>query len=73
MFIILNKIIILKIIKQILNRKRNNTSSLKSNNDKYQRDKGGEDAYFVEDNIIVVADGVGGWESQGVDSGLYSK
>ncbi len=73
MFIILNKIIIIKIIKQILNRKRDNTSSLKSNNHKYQRDKGGEDAYFVEDNIIAVADGVGGWESQGVDSGLYSK
>lgn len=24
-------------------------------------DKGGEDAYYISDNIIAVADGVGGW------------
>lgn len=35
--------------------------------------KGGEDALFVSDNLIVVADGVGGWADQGVDPGLYSK
>lgn len=35
--------------------------------------KGGEDAMFVSDNVLVVADGVGGWADQGVDPGLYSK
>lgn len=34
--------------------------------------KGGEDACFADDNIIVVADGVGGWAQHGVDSSLYS-
>lgn len=35
--------------------------------------KGGEDAMYTSDNILVVADGVGGWADQGVDPGLYSK
>lgn len=35
--------------------------------------KGGEDAMFTSDNVLVVADGVGGWADQGVDPGLYSK
>lgn len=35
--------------------------------------KGGEDACYAGDNIIVVADGVGGWAERGVDAGLYSK
>lgn len=37
--------------------------------------RGGEDAYkIVEDNwMIVVADGVGGWNSKGVDPSLFSK
>lgn len=35
--------------------------------------KGGEDAIFTSDNVLVVADGVGGWADQGVDPGLYSK
>jgi protein phosphatase PTC7 len=34
--------------------------------------KGGEDACFADDNIIVVADGVGGWADRGVDPSLYS-
>lgn len=28
---------------------------------------------FASDNMLVVADGVGGWADQGVDPGLYSK
>ena len=28
---------------------------------------------FASDNVLVVADGVGGWADQGVDPGLYSK
>lgn len=36
-------------------------------------EKGGEDALFAHDNILVVADGVGGWAGKGVDPGLYSK
>lgn len=35
--------------------------------------KGGEDAMYTSDNVLVVADGVGGWADQGVDPGLYSK
>jgi len=37
--------------------------------------KGGEDAYFVATNssVIGIADGVGGWEAHGIDSGLYSR
>lgn len=35
--------------------------------------KGGEDAVFVSDKILSVADGVGGWAELGVDPSLYSK
>jgi protein phosphatase PTC7 len=35
--------------------------------------KGGEDACFAHDNILVVADGVGGWASRGVDPSAFSK
>ena len=35
--------------------------------------KGGEDAVFVSDKILSVADGVGGWAEVGVDPALYSK
>lgn len=37
--------------------------------------KGGEDAWFINipDNSFAVADGVGGYDQYGVDSGLYSK
>lgn len=31
-----------------------------------------EDAYFISDRSIAVADGVGGWSLQGVDPSLYS-
>ena len=35
--------------------------------------KGGEDAILTKDNILVIADGVGGWNDHGIDAGLYSK
>ena len=35
--------------------------------------KGGEDAFYVSDNVLAVADGVGGWADHGIDPGLYSK
>ena len=35
--------------------------------------KGGEDAYYASKTLLIVADGVGGWESQGVDPGIYSR
>lgn len=35
--------------------------------------KGGEDAIFVDDNLLVVADGVGGWAQYGVDPGIFSR
>ena len=38
-----------------------------------KRYKGGEDAWYVQEDLMVVADGVGGWEEHGYDSGLFSK
>ena len=35
--------------------------------------KGGEDAWVASHNFIGVADGVGGWEKQGIDASLFSK
>lgn len=35
--------------------------------------KGGEDAYKISDYIYIIADGVGGWNSKGVDPSLFSK
>ena len=36
-------------------------------------EKGGEDAFVAKEKLIVVADGVGGWVSSGIDPGLFSK
>ena len=36
-------------------------------------EKGGEDAWVASSNLLVVADGVGGWANRGIDSGLFSK
>ena len=38
-----------------------------------KRRTGGEDAWVASHNLLVVADGVGGWAAQGIDSGLFSK
>ena len=38
-----------------------------------KREKGGEDAWYVQEDMMIVADGVGGWEAHGYDSGLFSK
>lgn len=38
-----------------------------------KRDKGGEDAYVAREDLLVVADGVGGWGEMGIDPGLFSK
>lgn len=35
--------------------------------------KGGEDAFKFDDSIIIVADGVGGWNNKGIDPALFSK
>jgi protein phosphatase PTC7 len=35
--------------------------------------KGGEDALYASDHVLLVADGVGGWADSGVDPALYSK
>ena len=35
--------------------------------------KGGEDAYFHNPEILVVADGVGFWDTVGIDPGFYSR
>ena len=36
-------------------------------------EKGGEDAWVASHNLLVVADGVGGWGLRGIDPGLFSK
>jgi len=36
-------------------------------------EKGGEDAWYESTDLLVVADGVGGWADEGVDAGLYSR
>ena len=38
-----------------------------------KRAKGGEDAAYSNDNLLSVADGVGGWAESGVDPAIYSK
>ncbi|ESS30386.1 putative protein phosphatase 2C [Toxoplasma gondii GAB2-2007-GAL-DOM2] len=38
-----------------------------------KKEKGGEDAAACSDRFLVVADGVGGWESSGIDAGLYAR
>ena len=35
--------------------------------------KGGEDGFFVSKNIMLMADGVGGWAKLGIDSGVYAR
>jgi protein phosphatase PTC7 len=35
--------------------------------------KGGEDALYASDHVLLVADGVGGWADSGIDPALYSK
>lgn len=35
--------------------------------------RGGEDAYFNSSEMLVVADGVGGWNNQGIDPSKYSR
>ncbi len=35
--------------------------------------KGGEDAASVSENVLAVADGVGGWAESGVDPAIFSK
>ena len=36
-------------------------------------EKNGEDAYYADEQILSVADGVGGWAKYGVDPALYSR
>lgn len=35
--------------------------------------KGGEDAFYANESILAVADGVGGWAEHGVDPAVYSR
>ena len=38
-----------------------------------KREKGGEDAFVAAHDLMIVADGVGGWARSGIDPGLFSK
>ena len=35
--------------------------------------RGGEDAYFSQEKMLTVADGVGGWNNYGIDPSKYSR
>jgi len=35
--------------------------------------KGGEDAHFISEAVLAVADGVGGWAEYGIDPALYAR
>lgn len=35
--------------------------------------KGGEDACYANEQVLAVADGVGGWADVGVDPAIYSR
>jgi len=38
-----------------------------------KKDRGGEDAWICNDQLIAVADGVGGWNKKGVDPGIFAR
>ena len=38
-----------------------------------KRDTGGEDAFVISEELLTAADGVGGWNSKGVDPGIFSR
>ena len=38
-----------------------------------KRHKGGEDAAALNDRLLCLADGVGGWAESGVDPAIYSR
>ena len=38
-----------------------------------KRDRMGEDAAMGSNELLVVADGVGGWANHGIDPGFYSR
>ena len=38
-----------------------------------KRDRGGEDAYILSEELVAVADGVGGWNRKGVDPGIFAR
>jgi protein phosphatase PTC7 len=38
-----------------------------------KRKQGGEDCHFASDKLLVVIDGVGGWNQVGIDPSEYSR
>lgn len=38
-----------------------------------KRERGGEDAFVISEEILTVADGVGGWNRKGVDPGIFAR
>ena len=38
-----------------------------------KRDRGGEDAFVISEELLTVADGVGGWNRKGVDPGIFAR
>lgn len=35
--------------------------------------RGGEDAFFDSEKMLVISDGVGGWNTYGIDPSKYSR
>ncbi|TNV76749.1 hypothetical protein FGO68_gene3286 [Halteria grandinella] len=41
--------------------------------DHKKRDRGGEDAWILTEELLAVADGVGGWNRKGVNPGIFAR
>lgn len=35
--------------------------------------RGGEDAFYDHERMLVISDGVGGWNNRGIDPSKYSR
>lgn len=38
-----------------------------------KKKKGGEDSFYASDKLLVITDGVGGWNKVGIDPSEYSR
>ena len=38
-----------------------------------KKKKGGEDSFFASEKLLVITDGVGGWNKLGIDPSHYSR
>ncbi len=48
-------------------------SAYRNRPDPEKIERGGEDAWIISDDMVAVADGVGGWWKKGIDSGIFAR